>query len=159
MSQDRYNVFNYRQWANSFGECREESMEEDVQGLGCQFAERRKELKLTLKDVESATSIRTMYLEAIEAGQMDKLISPIYAQGFVRQYAAFLGLDGDRIITENPEIFRRPLNQEFSFGIGTLETRNHPGAGVKAVPSFWWVLAFGMLLGSAYFLAKSLEVI
>ncbi len=134
-------------------------MSEDLQGIGCQFAERRKERKLSLKEVESATSIRTMYLEAIEAGQMEKLISPIYAQGFVRQYATFLGLDGDRIITENPEVFRRPVNQEFAYGIGTLETRNHPGSGVKGIPNFLWVVAFGVLLLCAYFLAKSLEVI
>ncbi len=134
-------------------------MTEDILGVGCQFAERRKEMKVSLKDVESATSIRTMYLEAIEAGQMDKLISPVYAQGFVRQYAAFLGLDGDRIITENSEIFRRPLTQEFSYGIGTLETRGHPGAGVKGVPSVLWIVAFGLLLICAYFLAKSLDVI
>lgn len=134
-------------------------MTEDLQGLGCQFAERRKELKLSLKEVESATSIRTMYLEAIESGQMEKLISPIYAQGFVRQYATFLGLDGDRIITENSDIFRRPIVQEFSYGIGTLETRGHPGAGVKSVPHLLWILAFCVLLVAGYFLAKSLDVI
>jgi hypothetical protein len=134
-------------------------MTEDLQGLWSQFGERRKELKLSLKEVESATSIRTMYLEAIEVGQTDKLISPIYAQGFVRQYAAFLGLDGDRIITENSEIFRRPLTQEFCYGIGTLETRGHPGAGVKGVPNVLWIVAFGVLLVCAYFFAKSMDVI
>jgi transcriptional regulator with XRE-family HTH domain len=136
-----------------------ENMTEQTQTIGTQFAERRKELKLSLKEVESATSIRTMYLEAIEAGQMDKLISPVYAQGFVRQYAAFLGLDGDRVITENPEIFRRSIVQEFSYGIGTLETRNHPGAGVKGVPHVLWIAAFGVLAVIAYLFAKALDVI
>jgi cytoskeletal protein RodZ len=134
-------------------------MTENVQDLGVQFAERRKELKLSLKEVESATSIRTSYLEAIEAGNMDKLISPVYAQGFVRQYAAFLGLDGDRMITENPEIFRRPISQEFSYGIGTLESRNHAVSPVKGVPSILWILAFSFVLVTAYFLAKSLGVL
>ena len=134
-------------------------MTENVQEIGVQFVERRKELKLSLKEVESATSIRSPYLEAIEAGNMDKLISPIYAQGFVRQYAAFLGLDGDRIVTENPEIFRRPLAQEFSFGIGTLESRNHAAGPVKGVPSVLWILAFSLVLATAYLLAKSLGVI
>ena len=133
-------------------------MTENVQDLGVQFAERRKELKLSLKEVESATSIRTSYLEAIEAGNMDKLISPVYAQGFVRQYATFLGLDGDRIVTENPEIFRRPISQEFSYGIGTLESRNHAVSPVKGVPSILWILAFSLVLATAYFLAKSLGV-
>lgn len=134
-------------------------MTENVQDIGIQFADRRKELKLSLKEVESATSIRTSYLEAIEAGNMDKLISPVYAQGFVRQYATFLGLDGDRIVTENPEIFRRPISQEFSYGIGTLESRNHAASPVKGVPSVLWILAFSLVLVAAYFLAKSLNVI
>ena len=134
-------------------------MTESVQDIGVQFAERRKELKLSLKEVESATSIRTSYLEAIEAGNMDKLISPVYAQGFVRQYATFLGLDGDRIITENPEIFRRPISQEFSYGIGTLESRNHAVSPVKGVPSILWILAFSGVILAAYFLAKSLSVL
>ena len=134
-------------------------MTENVQDVGVRFAERRKELKLSLKEVESATSIRSAYLEAIEAGNMDKLISPVYAQGFVRQYAAFLGLDGDRVIMENPEIFRRPITQEFSYGIGTLESRNHSVSPVKGVPSVLWILAFSFVLVTAYFLAKSLGVI
>lgn len=132
---------------------------EEVQKFGNQFAERRKERKLTLKEVESATSIRSIYLEAIEAGQMEKLISPVYAQGFVRQYATFLGLDGDQIINENSEIFRRSMPQEFSYGIGTLETRCHSGASVKSVPHLLWIAAFGIVLIAAYFLAKSLDVI
>ena len=63
------------------------------------------------------------------------------------------------LITENPEIFRRPITQEFSFGIGTLESRNHAVSPVKGVPSILWILAFSLVLATAYFLAKSLGVI
>jgi cytoskeletal protein RodZ len=134
-------------------------MSQDLQTLGSLFVERRKELNLTLKEVESATSIRTGYLEAIEGGQVEKLISPIYAQGFVRQYAAFLGLDGDRIVSENADVFRRPIFQEFSYGIGTLETRSHPGGSVKWMPSALWIVAFVATILTAYLFAKALEVI
>ena len=134
-------------------------MSNDLQSLGLQFSQRRNERKLSLKEVETATSIRTGYLEAIEAGQMEKLISPIYAQGFVRQYATFLGLDGDRIVTEFSETFRKPISQDFAYGIGTLETRGSPGGGIKSVPNVMWVVAFIFLAVAAYFLAKSLEVL
>jgi cytoskeletal protein RodZ len=134
-------------------------MSNDLQSLGLQFSQRRNERKLSLKEVETATSIRTGYLEAIEAGQMEKLISPIYAQGFVRQYAAFLGLDGDRIVTEFSETFRKPISQDFAYGIGTLEARGSPGGGIKWVPNVMWVVAFVFLAAAAYFLAKSLEVL
>lgn len=134
-------------------------MSENSQALGQTFAQRRAELKLSLKEAESATSIRRVYLEAIEAGEMDKLISPVYAQGFVRQYAVFLGLDGDRIITENQEIFRRPIVQDFAYGIGTLEPRGNPGGGVRWLPNVLWIIAFGFLILGAYLVAKSLELL
>jgi len=134
-------------------------MTQEVKAFGKLFSEKRQELQLSLKEVESATSIRTGYLEAIESGQMEKLISPIYAQGFVRQYAAFLGLDGDRIISDHSEYFTKPSPQEFSYGIGTLETRSSPGRDVKWLPNFLWVIAFCTLMILAYFMMKSLELI
>ena len=133
-------------------------MTQEMKSFGTIFSDRRQELQLSLKEVESATSIRTPYLEAIEAGQIEKLISPIYAQGFVRQYATFLGLDGDRILSDNTDLFKKPILQEFSYGIGTLETRGSPARDVKWLPNFLWIAAFGALLFLAFFAAKSLDL-
>lgn len=134
-------------------------MAQELKSIGEILRGRRKELQLTLKDVETATSIRTNYLQAIEEGQMEKLISPIYAQGFVKQFAVALGLDGERIIAENSELFRRPIQQDFAYGIGTLEPRGNPGASVKWVPGSVWVGAFFVLLVIAYYVARLLEVV
>ncbi|MGH6948339.1 MAG: helix-turn-helix domain-containing protein [Kiloniellales bacterium] len=51
-----------------------------------------------LKSVSAGLRIRHVYLEAIEAGQFEKLPGPTYAIGFVRAYADFLGLDTDEIL-------------------------------------------------------------
>ena len=134
-------------------------MAESMSEIGEMFRARRKERNLSLKEVENATSIRTNYLQAIEEGQVEKLISPIYAQGFVKQYAAFLELDGERIVTENIEIFRQPIQQEFNYGIGTLEMRGNPGASVKWMPQAIWAAAFALLAFLAYYLARTLEVL
>src|ERR1700684_1950921 len=106
-------------------------MKEKMKKIGDIFKQRRKEINLSLKEAENATSIRLPYLQAIEEGEMGKMISPIYAQGFVKQYAAFLAIDGEKVIRENPDIFIRPDAQVFDYGIGTLEVRGNPGAGVK----------------------------
>jgi cytoskeletal protein RodZ len=98
-------------------------------------------------------------LQAIEDGQTEKLISPIYAQGFVRQYAAFLGLDGDSIIAEHAEIFKKPIQQDFAYGIGTLETRGTPGGGIKWLPNALWLIATLFVGVLAYFIAKSLSLL
>lgn len=133
---------------------------EDVKSLGETFKQRRKDMNLSLKEVENATSIRMSYLQAIEEGQMNKLISPIYARGFVMQYAAFLGVDGEKIVKENPELFIRPsAAQEFSYGIGTLEVRGNPGAGIKWVPNLLWLAAFGLMLIVAWAMARFFDLI
>lgn len=131
---------------------------DEIKEIGDIFKKRRKELNLSLKEVENATSIRMAYLQAIEEGEMEKLISPIYAQGFLRQYANFLGIDGDHIIREHPEIFNKKEHQEFAYGIGTLEMRGSPSSSVKWMPNLLWVSAFGLLFLVAYYLGKFFEL-
>lgn len=130
-----------------------------MKSLGEIFKGRRKEMNVSLKEAENATSIRASYLHSIEEGDVSKLISPIYAQGFVRQYATFLGLDGEKIVRENPNIFNRHETQEFSYGIGTLEVRGNPGANVKWFPNVVWIAVFALLLAAAWYSARYLELI
>lgn len=134
-------------------------IKEELRSIGDTFKQRRKEMNLSLKEAENATSIRMSYLQAIEEGEVNKLISPVYAQGFLKQYAAFLGVDGEKIIREHPEIFNRPESQEFSYGIGTLEVRGNPGAGIKWFPNALWVSAFILVLIVAWYFARFIEVI
>jgi cytoskeletal protein RodZ len=134
-------------------------MKDKMRNIGDIFKQRRKEMNLSLKEAENATSIRTGYLQAIEEGEMGKLISPVYAQGFLRQYASFLGIDGDRIIKENLDIFSKTEAQEFSYGIGTLEMRGNPGAGVKWFPNAMWIAGFVAVFIVAWYLARFFELI
>lgn len=130
-----------------------------MKSVGDLLRQRRKEMNLSLKEAENATSIRMAYLQALEDGEMHKLISPIYAQGFFKQYAAFLGMDGEQIVRENPSVFSRPEVQEFAYGIGTLEGRGNPGARVKWFPNALWVFAFVIVLILAWYFARLLGVI
>ena len=130
-----------------------------MKSLGETFKNRRKEMNVSLKEAENATSIRTSYLHSIEEGDVSKLISPVYAQGFVKQYAAFLGLDGEKIVRDNPHLFNKHESQEFSYGIGTLEVRGNPGAGVKWFPNAIWVVVSVLVLVSAWYLARFLDLI
>lgn len=136
-----------------------EMRDDGMKKVGDILNQRRKEMNLSLKEAESATSIRLSYLQAIEEGEPDKLISPIYAQGFVRQYAHFLGLDGDQFVREHPEIFNRPPPHDFAYGIGTLEMRGNPGSGVRWIPNAMWIGAFVAIVLVGWYLARYLEVI
>jgi cytoskeletal protein RodZ len=135
-------------------------MSEELKRVGDVFKEKRKGLNLSLKEVENSTSIRSTYLEAIEEGQINDYISGVYALGFMKQYAQFLGFDLDGMIRDNPAIFRMPVEKhEFNYGIGTLEVRGSMGGGVKWLPNLVWAGAAVLVLLAAWYLAKFLGIL
>ncbi len=135
-------------------------MSEEMKQLGMAFKTKRKELNLTLREVENTTSIRSPYLEAIEEGSIHQFISGVYALGFIKQYGAFLGFDMEGMVRDNPNAFKMPLEKhEFSYGIGTLEMRGNVGGGVKWLPNLLWAGAAALILVAAWFLAKFLGVL
>ena len=73
-------------------------MADDRTPLGSKLRQKREELKLSLKEAETATSIRVNFLQSIKRAKSSLVISPVYAQGFVRQYASYLGLDPEVIL-------------------------------------------------------------
>ncbi|HLB52999.1 MAG TPA: helix-turn-helix domain-containing protein [Chlamydiales bacterium] len=121
--------------------------------MGSLFRAKREEMNLSLKEVENATSIRMVYLQAIEEGRALQLLSSVYALGFIRQYAQFLGLEVDRLNREFPEAFRLPQEkQDFAYGIGTLEMRGSPQGRARWIPNLGWgFLSFLLVLAAWYF--------
>ncbi|QVL54876.1 MAG: helix-turn-helix domain-containing protein [Simkaniaceae bacterium] len=135
-------------------------MKDEMKKFGELFKSKRKELNLSLKEVENATSIRVNHLESIEEGKDEAFLSPVYMLGFMRQYATFLGLDGDKLLEENPEAFKLTQDkQDFAYGIGTLEVRGSMGGGVKWLPNLIWASVTVLVIVGAYYLAKYLGVI
>jgi cytoskeleton protein RodZ len=65
--------------------------------FGAVLERRRREKGLSLRDVEQATKIRTRYLEGLEREDYSVLPDAVYVQGFLKTYANFLGLDGERL--------------------------------------------------------------
>lgn len=54
--------------------------------------------KLELQDIAAYLCIRARFLDALENGNTKELPGDAYAQGFVRSYAAYLGLDADKTV-------------------------------------------------------------
>jgi cytoskeleton protein RodZ len=69
-------------------------------GIGATLREARNRRKLDLSEVEAAIKIRPRYLSALENEEWDVLPGGAYTRGFIRTYAAYLGLDGDRLADE-----------------------------------------------------------
>jgi hypothetical protein len=72
-------------------------------GVGTILREARNRRKVELSEVEAATRIRFRFLRAIEDEEWDVLPGGVYTRGFIRTYASFLGLDGDRLVGDYRE--------------------------------------------------------
>jgi cytoskeleton protein RodZ len=68
--------------------------------IGPILEKKRREKGLSLKEVEQATKIRTRYLEGLEREDPTSLPDPVYARGFLKTYANFLGLNGEQLSRE-----------------------------------------------------------
>lgn len=69
----------------------------DLKELGRLLKEERLRQGLDLAEVKEKTKISRVNLEGIEEGNAQALPHPVYAKGFVKNYARFLGLDADKI--------------------------------------------------------------
>ena len=63
------------------------------QHIGDVLREAREGRGLTVEDISDELMIRRFYLEAMEQGNFKDLPERVYATGFVRSYAQFVGLD------------------------------------------------------------------
>lgn len=135
-------------------------MGEEIKHCGELFRKRREEMRLSLKEVENATSIRVKFLQAIEEGRIRENISGVYALGFTKQYANFLGFNLEKMIREFPATFKIPSQKhEFSFGIGTLEMRGSVGGGIKWLPNLLWGLAGCAILFFILYIIKIIGIL
>lgn len=80
----------------------EQQRAEKLAQVGYTLRLKRQEKKLSLEQVAAQTHIQQRFLQAIEAGEPDRLPEPIYIQSFVKQYAEALGLDGTELASSFP---------------------------------------------------------
>ncbi len=71
--------------------------------MGSELKTEREKRGLTIQDIERETSIRSVYLEALEQGNYKVLPGEVYVKGFIRNYADFLGLNSERLVQEYRE--------------------------------------------------------
>ena len=102
----------------------------------------REEHGQDLRTVAEVLRIRFAYLEAIEAGEFDRLPGTAYAVGFLRTYGEFLGFDGEEIIERFKEETQGAARKtELVFPEPVTETKI-PGGAI--------ILVSVLLLGAAY---------
>ncbi len=72
-------------------------------GVGDELRMRRESMGKSINDIVDAVRIQYRYLEALEDGRLEDLPGTVYALGFVRTYAEYLGLDGSEMVARYKE--------------------------------------------------------
>src|SRR5205823_15066171 len=110
---------------------------------GAMLRQQRETLALDLADFAAVLRIKPAYLAALEAGRPDKLPGAVYAIGFIRAYADYLGLDGGEML----RLFKQQLTllaakPDLAFPI-PLGEHSVPGGGMVLVALILGICAYG----------------
>ncbi|MDP6490752.1 MAG: helix-turn-helix domain-containing protein [Kiritimatiellia bacterium] len=73
--------------------------------LGAALKEARMRKKLTASEVASGTRMMVQVVTALEEENFSKIAAPIYAKGFIKLYAEFVGLDPQALVAEYVDRF------------------------------------------------------
>ena len=76
------------------------AQEAERPGIGPLLERARRSRGVSLEEAEQATRIRRDYLEKLENDDHSTMPEPIYVRGFVKAYANYLDLDGDRLAAQ-----------------------------------------------------------
>jgi cytoskeletal protein RodZ len=66
--------------------------------FGSWLRQQREIRNISLREISDNTKIGMRYLEALEEDRFEILPAPIFAKGFLREYAKYVGLDADEVV-------------------------------------------------------------
>lgn len=114
---------------------------------GAVLAAKRGERGLSIEQASAATRLRAEYLQALEADRLEKFPAEVYAKGYLRTYATYLGLDADELIRHMPTNGHRP-----SLAVGFYHEAKRPRVVLTtpAIAAAGLVLLAGAFTGYAW---------
>jgi transcriptional regulator with XRE-family HTH domain len=77
-----------------------------MQSIGERLEEARKKKGISLREAAEATKIRGDYLSQFENNRFDINLTEIYVRGFLRSYATYLKLSGEKILNDYASLGR-----------------------------------------------------
>jgi cytoskeletal protein RodZ len=108
-----------------------------------EWLRRQRELReISLRDIAERTKISLRYLEAMEADRFELLPAPIFAKGFLREYARYVGLSPDEVINHYLAV-QQPEQEEKE---DTLIRRSRPKPVDSGQPPVRRTWSYGLVL-------------
>ena len=122
-------------------------------GPGARLQAAREQRGFGLDDVAESLHVMAPTIAAMEENKFDGFGAPVYARGFLRKYANFLGIDADAVIAAYdrlgsapgapsliPATTARPMRRDYS---GLRLPALFAAAVLLLAASFWWWLGRG----------------
>jgi len=104
------------------------SKQDMMRTVGLALIERRKIRGLTPEKVSLILKIRTPYIKAMEQGDWGELPGEVYARGFVKRYAVYLGMDAEKLMA--PYLKDRPVNEADNVNVPSSPSGSDASKGV-----------------------------
>uniref|UniRef100_I2Q139 HTH cro/C1-type domain-containing protein n=1 Tax=Desulfovibrio sp. U5L TaxID=596152 RepID=I2Q139_9BACT len=130
----------------------------DLRELGTILREERERQGLTIEDVSDKIKITRSCLTAIEEGNQSVLPHPVYAKGFIKNYARLLGVDQEEFNRRLSEVYQpeEPV-------VGNVQLQKDipeddcgcavkPASKVPLVPALLCLVAFLAVAGLGWYL-------
>jgi cytoskeleton protein RodZ len=140
--------------------------------IGRFLEQKRKERGLSLEEVEQATKIRKRYLTGLERDNYSILPDAVYARGFLKTYANYLGLDGEALSRQLKSSRKTRRERGINYNSGPESDFEKPlitpsglrGAQKRMVSTsaivtlIVAVLALAAVIGALYFVGRGVQV-
>src|SRR5260221_8044087 len=69
-----------------------------MESIGETLRQARENRRVSLEDASRVTKVKLDILQHLEADEFDRLAGPMYAKGFLKLYAEYLGLDAQVVM-------------------------------------------------------------
>lgn len=107
---------------------------------------RQREMReISLRDIADRTKISLRYLQAMEDNRFDLLPAPIFAKGFLREYARYVGLSPDEVVNHYLSVQQQANPEEEGVKKDTTLAAQRPHR-VKPVRSWTYGLFLALSL-------------
>ena len=125
-----------------------------MQTVGEILRNEREKKGLSVKEIEAAISIRSLYINAIEENNYSVIPGEVYVKGFIRNYANYLGFDGQEMVNSYrqsqlpPPVINETIIPENQNTVSKKPAKNNSNSGklmliglvaVCLVGGAWWL--------------------
>jgi len=121
----------------------------ETESFGTWLRRQREGREIDLREIADTSKIGLTYLQAFEDDRFDLLPAPVFAKGFLRQYARYVGLDPEEVVNfylaasgnaGTPEEVDEPQEEEVAPRSDRRSGWLIAALGVLLAGLIWWLL-------------------